>query len=84
LARRPTTQAAEAAFDAWVTRAEPAAVVVSDFEAARSLIRSDRVRLRTPDALHLAIARRLACRLATLDRAMSDAALGIGAPIVPL
>jgi len=69
---------AEHSLDVWLSGIDRAPVLAADFEAARDLIRSDRVRLRTPDALHLAIARRLSARLATVDARMAEAAEQIG------
>ncbi|HEY1753400.1 MAG TPA: type II toxin-antitoxin system VapC family toxin [Caulobacteraceae bacterium] len=69
---------AEQNFDAWTTSVERAPVVRVDFEVARDLIRHGRAALRTPDALHLAVARRLGATLATLDAGMGTAALAAG------
>ena len=71
-------QAAETAFDGWVTTVQAAPVLAADFLAARQLIRTDRVRLRTPDALHIAVALRLGASVATLDQAMERAATDLG------
>ncbi|HEY1750678.1 MAG TPA: type II toxin-antitoxin system VapC family toxin, partial [Caulobacteraceae bacterium] len=69
---------AEAAFDIWAAGLQKAPVLTADFDMARNLIRRDRTRLRTPDALHLAIARRLDIALATLDGALAEAARQVG------
>jgi len=77
-------QDAEAAFDGWLVAVDSTAVVGTDLATARQLIRSDRVRLRTPDALHVAIALRLGCRLATLDQNMARAGADLGLMLEPL
>ncbi len=53
---------------------EQAPVLRADFEFARDLIRRGQTRVRAPDALHLAVARRLGARVATLDATMAGAA----------
>ena len=75
---------AEASLDGWLSQVGVTAVSATDFIQARVLIRSDRANLRTPDALHLAIAQRLRASIATVDRAMFEAALahGIAAEIL--
>jgi hypothetical protein len=54
-----------------------------DFRAAASLMDGPWP-LRAGDALHLAVAKRLAADLATLDRRQADAALGHGIPLLPV
>lgn len=49
-----------------------------DFTVATSLIRRFDLGLRTPDALHIAIARRLGAALLTFDTRMHAAALSLG------
>ena len=51
--------------------------ICADFAEARRLLR-DEVRLRTPDALHLALVVRQGYRLATLDEDMAAAARTMG------
>ncbi|HZZ35976.1 MAG TPA: type II toxin-antitoxin system VapC family toxin [Caulobacteraceae bacterium] len=71
--------AAERSFDLWVaTFAQDAPVLAQDFEFVREIIRHDRARLRTPDALHLAIVYRIGAKLATLDTDLAQAAQAIG------
>ena len=69
---------AEQHFDAWLTTIEHWPVLRTDFELARDFIRRGRAKLRTPDALHLAIARRLDAEIATLDGGLADAARDVG------
>ncbi|WP_353781729.1 PIN domain-containing protein, partial [Brevundimonas sp.] len=48
---------------------------------ARRLVKND-VRLRAPDALHLALAARHGCSLATLDEDMATVATDIGLTVI--
>lgn len=68
--------------DKWV---EATALLVdvqnSDFARATDLVRELDLKLRAPDALHLAIAQRLDARLVTLDRNLAAAALAVGATV---
>ena len=58
-----------AAFDSWTDRhARREEIQPSDIAFAEHLLRRLDVTLRTPDALHLALARRLAAMLVTFDR----------------
>jgi predicted nucleic acid-binding protein len=75
---------AESAFDGWVAGVEQTPVLKADFDIARELLRRDQVRLRTPDALHLAVAWRLDFALASLDGQMTEAARQIGVRIEDL
>jgi uncharacterized protein len=77
-------QLAEQNFDAWLLALEQSPVLRADFELARDLIRRGQSRLRTPDALHLAVAGRLGARLATLDTAMAGAASLAGLTLEPI
>lgn len=69
---------AEQNFDAWLLAVEQASVLRADFEFARGLLRSGSSRLRAGDALHVAVARRLGARVATLDAVMIEAAQRVG------
>lgn len=69
---------AEQNFDGWLLAIEQAPVISVDFALARDFLRRGIPRLRAGDALHLAVARRLGARVATLDAVMTDAALAIG------
>lgn len=53
----------------------------SDFARATDLVRELDLKLRAPDALHLAIAERLDARLITLDRNLAAAAHAVGANV---
>ena len=66
---------AEALLDEWLARtAEPVPPSPEDFLAARELLRTTSVSLRAPDALHLAICKRLGAALASFDNKMQQAA----------
>jgi hypothetical protein len=71
-------------FDAWrAAMSLPAEIGASDVRLANVYVRRFDLALRAPDALHLAIARRLDATLVTLDRRMAVAAreLGIGVDV---
>lgn len=70
-------RALEMRLNAWLAGREVIDVVNDDVVLARDLVRGD-VRLRAPDALHLAIALRNDLPLATLDRDMAAAARDAG------
>jgi uncharacterized protein len=66
-------------FDAWrAGTSSPVEVHPSDVRLAYIYVRRFDLRLRAPDALHLAIARRLDATLVTLDRRLADAAREFG------
>ena len=72
-------------FDVW--RAESAAdcwVESSDVATASTILRRLDSSLRAPDALHLAMARRLGASLATFDERLAEIALANGLEIAPL
>jgi uncharacterized protein len=66
-------------FDMWVARSASRRETTSgDIEAADRILRRLDVNLRTPDAIHIAAARRLAATLVTLDRGMAVAGRALG------
>jgi predicted nucleic acid-binding protein len=66
-------------FDAWrAAMSLPVDITSSDARLAYIYVRRFDLRLRAPDALHLAIARRLDATLATLDRRLANAAQEMG------
>ena len=72
------------AFDSWVARATSRVVQdVSDTPNADILVRRLDLGLRAPDALHIAIARRLGATLFTFDLRMAHAARTLGLSILP-
>jgi len=69
-------------FDAWRAAASSAADMhAADARLAYAYVRRFDLRLRAPDALHLAIARRLDAALVTLDRRMAAAAKELGVAV---
>ena len=72
------------AFDSWVARATSRVVQdVSDTPNADILVRRLDLGLRAPDALHIAIARRLGATLSTFDLRMAHAARTLGLSASP-
>lgn len=66
-------------FDAWFARgANRVEIGAGDVALATTYIRRLDLTLRTPDALHIAIARRVDAVLVTFDRAMAAAARALG------
>jgi uncharacterized protein len=69
-------------FDSWVMRsAQQVHIVTADIAIATMCLRRLDFPLRTPDALHVAIARRLDSTLVTFDRQMAVAARTLGAAV---
>jgi len=65
--------------DEWPTRsARRVEIATADLALATAYIRRFDLSLRTPDALHLAIAHRLDAALFTFDRGLAAAARGLG------
>jgi predicted nucleic acid-binding protein len=78
-------QAAEGTFEMWLGPDQSVSPVEpDDVRMARSLIRAARLPLRAGDAMHVAIARRLGCALATFDIRMAEAATELGVPLEDL
>jgi uncharacterized protein len=66
-------------FDAWrFSVTETINIGEADFRAAHLLVRRFETKLRAPDALHLAVARRLDATLVTRDQILRDAAMLVG------
>jgi predicted nucleic acid-binding protein len=69
-------------FDAWrAAMSSPVDTAVSDTRLAYIFVRRFDLGLRAPDALHLAIARRLDATLVTLDRRLATAARELGVAV---
>ena len=69
-------------FDAWrAAMSSPVEIGASDARLAYIYARRFDLRLRAPDALHLAIARRLDATLVTLDRRLATAARELGVAV---
>jgi len=65
--------------DTWVARsAYREEVTTADIDAATRILRRLDVNLRTPDAIHIAIARRAEATLVTFDRSMASGARALG------
>jgi predicted nucleic acid-binding protein len=72
---RPAAETALEAFDQWVFSAcRRELIMAEDVATATSLIRRLDLALRAPDAIHLAATRRLADKIATLDRQLAGCA----------
>ena len=72
-------------FDDWcVSGAHLVDVEPADVRLAAMFVRRFELKLRMPDALQLAICRRFAVPLLTLDRPLIDAAVAIGVAVVPI
>ena len=66
-------------FDAWrATMSSPVDIQASDARLAYVYVRRFDLALRAPDALHLAITRRLSASLVTLDKGLATAAQVLG------
>jgi len=70
-------------FDAW-RAADTSTVEIdnADIADAAALVRRFELKLRTPDALHLAVCVRAGARMVTGDEVLAAAAIAIGAKIV--
>lgn len=72
-------------FDAWrAAMSSPVDIAASDARLACIYVRRFHLGLRAPDALHLAIARRLDATLVTLDRRLAAAARDLGIAVEEL
>ena len=62
-------------FDAWLVRtADRVEIGAEDVALATAFLRRLALTLRTPDAIHIAIAQRIAARLVTFDERMAQSA----------
>jgi len=78
-------RAAFANFDNWTGRRTVSAEMSpDDVRLAARMIRRLDLNLRAPDAIHIAIARRLGAELATFDTRMADCARALGVPVVAI
>lgn len=69
-------------FDVWrAAMSSPADIDALDVRLAATYVRRFDLALRAPDALHLAVARRLDVPLVTLDRRLAAAARELGAAV---
>jgi hypothetical protein len=82
---RPTADAALDQFDEWRrTDTERVQIIEVDLEVMSRLVRRFELKLRSPDALHLAISIRLRATLVTADGGLAGAARDCAAPVVHL
>ena len=69
-------------FDLWLARsAERIEMTTADLTAATVFLRRLDLPLRTPDAIHIAIAQRVGATLVTFDRQMAASARALGTPV---
>ncbi len=83
----PETEARKALanLDNWIRAVTVGADTMSaDVRQAEATLRRLNLNLRTPDAIHLAIAQRLGAELATFDIRMADCARSLGLSIAPI
>ena len=81
--RANEAQTAFANFDLWCgSQTRLAEIERGDVARATNFVRRLDVPLRTPDALHIAIAQRSGCALLTFDRTMANAARALGTEVV--
>jgi uncharacterized protein len=72
-------------FDAWrADESQSIDIEGADVRAAGAIVRRFELTLRAPDALHLAVCRRLDARLATLDVRLTEAANKLGVMVEPI
>lgn len=76
-------RAAFADFDLWKTKMQSATLDSADTAAAEVILRRLDLPLRTPDAMHIAMARRLGADLATFDLRLAASAHALGVTVVP-
>jgi uncharacterized protein len=70
-------------FDAWTARvAQRVDIGPPDIKAAEAFLRRLDLKLRTPDAINIAIAQRIGAALFTFDAAMIKSARALGMPVV--
>jgi uncharacterized protein len=71
-----------AGFDVWIARtAQRIEISPADVAVATAFLRRLDLPLRTPDAIHIAIAQRLGATLITFDRQMAASARALGCPV---
>jgi uncharacterized protein len=81
--RADEARTAFANFDIWCARHTRRIEIDSiDVAGASALMRRLDFPLRTPDALHIAIAQRIGCTLLTFDRTMAKVARALGVGVI--
>jgi len=82
--RADAAPAAFRAFDSWCAESTSELLLISaDVAAATAILRRRDSPLRTPDALHLVMARRAGAALATFDDRLRDSAVRFGVEGAP-
>ena len=72
-------------FDAWrANETQAIDIEGSDVRAASAIVRRFELMLRAPDALHVAVCRRLDARLATFDLRLAEVAEKLGVNVVSI
>lgn len=80
-----TAQARLVDFDSWrAAETNPADIEPSDIHAASAIVRRFDLKLRAPDALHLAICRRFDAGLATLHKRLATASEALGVKLATI
>jgi predicted nucleic acid-binding protein len=81
--RAPDAERVFADFDAWCTTfAEGATTTSEDIAVATTFVRRSDLALRVPDAINVALSRRLDAPLATFDERMAESARTLGVAVV--
>jgi len=82
---RREARLAFSAFDAWAAQeSQRVAIGPGDIAAADAFLRRLDGNLRTPDAIHIAVAQRLSADLATFDDKMRAGARSLGTAVAKL
>lgn len=68
-------------FDTWAETSPAAETTAQDVRTTEAWLRRLDLNLRAPDALNIAIAKRLGASLATFDHRMAEAALALGVEV---
>jgi predicted nucleic acid-binding protein len=72
-------------FDFWAGKASTRVPMdETDIRFAEQLLRRLQMNLRTPDAIHIAIAQRIGAELATFDTRMAENAKALGVALAPV
>jgi uncharacterized protein len=75
-------RAALATFDIWAARvAQRAEIASADLRTAEAFLRRLELKLRAPDAIHIATAQRIGATLFTFDAGMTKNARALGTPV---
>ena len=76
-------RAAFSTFDAWAAReTAPVQIAAADIAASTAFLRRLDLSLRTPDAVHIAVAQRIDAELLTFDNQMAASARSLGLAVL--